>query len=211
MVRNSRWGVQLTDPAVLKALAHPARLQMLDVLQDSEGATATQCAAVVGLSASACSWHLRLLHRAGLVEHADPGADGRERRWRSSVPSWQVSRDAIEADVVEARALDMAVTRSLLEASDAAVETFTTASAQGDETLQWRRAALVSNSTLWLTAEELLDVTEKVGELLEPYRRSSRTSAPEDARITHAALRFVPQRARLDGTRAHRTPDDQRA
>ena len=197
MARQSRWGVQLTVPAVLKALAHPARLQMLDVLQDGEGATATQCAAVVGLSASACSWHLRLLHKAGLVEDAGKSRDGRERRWRSSVPSWQMSLDTIEAEPAAAKALDVAFTQSLLRASDAAVETFTTAAAQGDETAGWRQAALVSNSTLWLTADELLELTERIGDLLNPYTRRQRSSAPSSARIVHAALRFVPQRSRL--------------
>jgi hypothetical protein len=71
----------------------------------------------------------------------------------------------------------------------------------------WRQAALVSNSTLWLTDEELLEVTERIGELLEPYTRRHRPEAPPGARITHAALRFVPQRERLAG----KPPPDQRA
>lgn len=194
-----RRGVELTDPTMLRALAHPARLQMLDVLQDGDGATATQCAAVVGLSASACSWHLRQLHRAGLVEDAGKGEDGRERRWRNAVPSWQFRRSDIDAEPAEADALDIAVTRSLLRASDAAVESFTAAAAQGEVSEEWRQAALVSNSTLWLTDEELLTLTERIGDLLRPYTRAERSEAPPAARITHAALRFVPQRERLGG------------
>lgn len=207
MARSSRWGTELTDPAVLKALAHPARLQILDVLQDGDGATATQCAAVVGLSASACSWHLRLLHRTGLVEDAGRGEDGRERRWRTAVPSWQLNRSGIDTEPAEADALDIAVTRALLQASDAAVEAFFAATAQGEVTESWRHAALVSNSTLWLTDEELRELTEQVGDLLKPYTRRHRTDAPPGARIAHAALRFVPQRERLAGS----PPPDQRA
>ena len=206
MARSSGWGTELTDPAVLKALAHPARLQILDVLQDGDGATATQCAAVVGLSASACSWHLRLLHRTGLVEDAGRGEDGRERRWRTAVPTWQFTPSVTDAEPAEADALDIALTRSLLQASDAAVEAFSAAAAQGDVSASWRQAALVSNSTLWLTDEELLDLTERIGELLKPYTRKERAEAPPGARIAHAALRFVPQRERLGDP-----PADQRA
>jgi DNA-binding transcriptional ArsR family regulator len=207
MAGRSRWGTELTDPAVLKALAHPARLLILDVLRDGDGATATQCAAVVGLSASACSWHLRLLHRNGLVEDAGRGEDGRERRWRTTVPSWQFTRSGIDAEPAEAEALDLAVTRSLLQSSDAAVEAFSAAAAQGEVTESWRQAALVSNSTLWMTDEELRELTERIGELLAPYRRNERAEAPPGARIVHAALRLVPQRDRLGGG----PPPDQRA
>ena len=191
--QESRWGVRLTDPAALKALAHPARLRMLDLLQEQDGATATQCAAVVGLSASSCSWHLRLLARAGLVEDAGKGADGRERLWRSRIGSWQVDRDVLDGEVPEQRALDTSVTQALLQASDETVEAFTVAAAQGEEPPQWRHASLVSNQTLRLTADELRTLTEQVHDLLRPYSRRVRADAPPGARLVHAALRFAPQ------------------
>lgn len=189
---GERWGVPLTDPAVLRALAHPARLRMLDLLQHSGGATATQCAAAVGLTASSCSWHLRQLAAAGLVEDAEQAADGRERRWRAAVPSWQVQLDGIDADIEQARALDIAVTQALLQASDATVEAFTVAAAQGEEPTAWREASLVSNMTLNANAEELAALTEAVADLLRPYQRAVRADPPPGARSVHAALRFVP-------------------
>jgi len=200
MARDGAWGVRLTDPAALRALAHPARLRMLDLLQEADGATATQCAAVVGLSASSCSWHLRLLARVGLVEDAGRGADGRERVWRSRVPSWQVDLDGIDAEPAEAQAIDVAVTEALLKASDETVRGFTVTAAQGGESAAWRRGALVSNSALRVTAEELEQLTEQVRELLRPYSRRERSDAPPDARIVHAALRFVPQPDRPGAT-----------
>ena len=47
------------DAAVMRAMAHPARLALLEHLRNSGPATATECAAVVGLSPSATSYHLR--------------------------------------------------------------------------------------------------------------------------------------------------------
>ena len=190
--QEQRWGVRLTDPVVLRALAHPARLRMLDVLQSREGATATECAEVVGLTASACSWHLRQLAGAGLVQDSGPGADGRERRWEAVVPSWQVLREDIDADPAESEGLDLAVTTALLQAADATVEAFTVAAAQGLEPPQWREAALVSNTTLRLTADELRELTEQVRDLLHPYTLRRRPEAGTEARTVHAALRFVP-------------------
>src|SRR5262245_4751732 len=72
------------DAAVLRALAHPARLALLEHLsQRVEGATATECAAVVGLSPSATSYHLRALAKVGMIREAPGRGDGRERIWQS--------------------------------------------------------------------------------------------------------------------------------
>ncbi len=192
VARNQKdWGIALTDPAVLRALAHPARLRMLDLLTEADGATATECARVVGLSPSSCSWHLRQLHAAGLVRPAGPSGDARQRRWAATTPRWQVALEEIDADPTEAQALDVTVTQSLLHASDATVEAFTIAAAQGEETSEWRVASLVSNNVLRVTPAELADLTERIRQLLAPYRRDARP-APDGARTVHAALRFVP-------------------
>lgn len=187
-----RWGRRLSDPAVLRALSHPARLRMLDVLAARGGATATQCAEVVDLSASACSWHLRQLAAVGLVADAGSGSDGRQRLWRSAMPSWQVQVEDIDAEPEEAQGLDLALTQALLAASDAAVEAHTVRAAQGLEPEEWREAAAVSNSTLRITAEELEDLVAAVMALLDPYRLSQRPEERSDRRVVSAALRFVP-------------------
>src|SRR3954467_2895209 len=75
----------LHNPRALRALAHPARLDILERLNSDGPATATECAEVVGLSPSACSYHLRALARWGLVEAAD-STDRRERRRRPRGP-----------------------------------------------------------------------------------------------------------------------------
>src|ERR1700709_2206920 len=77
--------VRLTDPRAIRALAHPARLAVLDALTDVDKTiTATQAAQLTGLSPSAMSYHLRALAKWGIVRVADGAADvdGRERRWR---------------------------------------------------------------------------------------------------------------------------------
>src|SRR5579859_560954 len=76
--------VQITDPTVMRGLAHPARIAIFEHLVLDGPATATECAAVAGLSPSACSYHLRALARYGFAEE-DPrsAADGRHRPWRA--------------------------------------------------------------------------------------------------------------------------------
>jgi len=94
------------------------------------------------------------------------------------VDSWQVEYDAIDADPAEARAVDVAVTSALLQASAETVEAYTVAAARGEEPAQWRRASLVSNQVLRLTAEELRALTEQVHDLLRPTATGSGTTPP---------------------------------
>src|SRR5512135_594423 len=85
MQKGDRRGeVVLRDPKAIRALAHPARLLVIQRLFSGEPATATSLAEAAGLSASAMSYHLRALERFGLVERAKPTGDGRERPWRAT-------------------------------------------------------------------------------------------------------------------------------
>jgi ArsR family transcriptional regulator, arsenate/arsenite/antimonite-responsive transcriptional repressor len=62
--------------SVLKALADPARLRLLSVIQASEGGEACQCdlTAPVGLSQPTVSHHLKVLYEAGLVTREKRGS-----------------------------------------------------------------------------------------------------------------------------------------
>ena len=75
--------VRLSDPRAIRALAHPARLAVIDALSRGQTLTATEAADVAGLSPSAMSYHLRALAKWGIVREADvdEASDGRERRW----------------------------------------------------------------------------------------------------------------------------------
>ena len=76
--------VKLTDPRMMRALAHQGRIAIWTYLGLHGPATATECAEIAGLSPSACSYHLRILARYGFVEEdRASAADGRERPWRA--------------------------------------------------------------------------------------------------------------------------------
>lgn len=60
---------------------HPVRVALLDLLAAEGTVTSTGAAARLGYSSGLCSFHLRQLARAGLIEEA-PSTDGRARPWR---------------------------------------------------------------------------------------------------------------------------------
>jgi predicted ArsR family transcriptional regulator len=190
--KDERYGRRITDPQAVRALAHAGRYAILERLQLHGPATATECADVAGLSPSACSYHLRLLAKYGFVEEAEnPGGDGRERLWRAVVMGWQSDLED-EADSTEAAALDRALGRIMLDSSDRRVLAWLDSAAR--EPREWREAVVLSNSTVVATAEELEQIKEGLMAVLRPYLLSSRPldTAPDGARLLHAALRVVP-------------------
>jgi ArsR family transcriptional regulator len=59
--------------AMLKALAHPVRLEMVQILSDSGEANCVDLTKHAGLAQSTVSEHLRVLKEAGLIKQCGPG------------------------------------------------------------------------------------------------------------------------------------------
>src|SRR5258708_22493816 len=86
--------LEITDPRALRALAHPARIAIMQHLALEGPATATECADIAGMSPSACSYHLRALAKYGFVEEVPSvGLDRRHRPWRARGIAMSVGQD----------------------------------------------------------------------------------------------------------------------
>lgn len=178
----------ISDPQVMRALAHPARIAIIEYLSSREGGgTATECAEIVGLSPSATSYHLRALAKFGLVEQA-PSRDARERVWRTSNVSWMV--DAGREAGPEARAAEQALVEA--HAVRAMERTRDWLRRAGDEPAEWYDVALFNDTLVLLTAEELAELNEAVVALLRPYHPRRRSDPPEGARSVAVQYRVVP-------------------
>lgn len=86
----------ISDPLAIRALAHPTRLALLEILAGEGQATATRCAELSGQSVASCSFHLRSLAKHGFIE-AVPGV-GRERPWRLISLTQRLSGDRLDAE-----------------------------------------------------------------------------------------------------------------
>ena len=73
------------EPKALRALAHPIRWKLIDLLDSEDTATATRCSEVLGESVASCSYHLGILGKYGYTEMV-PGQPGREKPWRLASP-----------------------------------------------------------------------------------------------------------------------------
>jgi DNA-binding transcriptional ArsR family regulator len=171
---DERGNTRITDPQVMRALAHPARIEIMEHLASTGVAvTATECARLVGLSPSATSYHLRELARYGLIEQAPSRGDGRERVWRSTNPGISLDGDL---DEPEARDAEKALVDAYLSRDYARLREWW--AGLHNEPKQWRDASALMSQMLLLTAEELTEVTRQVREVLGPYQRRDRLADP---------------------------------
>jgi DNA-binding transcriptional ArsR family regulator len=178
--------IVLSDPRAIRALAHPARLAIIEALLAGDELTATECASLTGLSPSATSYHLKALQRWGIVEAGRPRTDGRDRPWKATGHSIAVSSDAPRTVLAETAVLEVFLDRNRALATDFLEH-------QADEPAQWRDTMELGNSDYWLTPGELGEVSAALRRVLEPYEQRRRGSRPDGSRRVRIARLIVPR------------------
>lgn len=188
--RRGSQRVTISDPRVMRALAHPARLAIMEHLGSTgESVTATSCAEVAGLSPSATSYHLRALAKAGMVEAAPSRGDGRERLWRAALPSFSIDpgRDASD----DTRAAEIALIDAYLQRDFERIRAYARTAHLAPP--EWYNVGQLSSIVCAMTPDEALKVNQAIMDLIDPYRRRSRTDPPSDARTVVIHYAATPQ------------------
>jgi DNA-binding transcriptional ArsR family regulator len=159
------------DVRAIRALAHPLRLKLLDLLRFQGPSTATLLAHHIGESSGATSYHLRLLARYGYVEEA-PRRGYRERWWRYR--ERQVILPAKQAGSVGERRL----LAELLSREAYGLDRYL---ALRSSLPEWDEEAFFRSCALRLTAAEFNLLRRSLMELLDSLRRADAEDAPVDA------------------------------
>jgi DNA-binding transcriptional ArsR family regulator len=158
------------DPRAIRALAHPLRLDLMELLAADGPATAAACGRALGVPQANCSFHLRQLAKYGYVEEADPGDDRRERRWRVTEARPSI-RLGPESDGIVKHRLELLVveraTRAILDYVD-----------RGDQDPRSESAGITS-AIVTLDPQEAAELKRKWRELLEPYLVTGRATGAE--------------------------------
>ena len=186
-------GNRVLDGAALKALAHPLRIQLLEVLSSYGPQTASSIGKRVGESSGATSYHLRQLARHGLVREVADRGSARERWWERPRGSLTLSTPELEQDPTT-REASRQVNRQFERGRSEALATFM---ASGSESIppEWADAAVIATMNAHLTADQLAalarDMSEILREKLDAYRSEPGTPATRPVQIHFNAFPLI--------------------
>lgn len=154
---------QLTDAREMRALAHPVRVALLELLGRDGPMTATQAGEVLGESPANTSFHLRTLAKYGFVEEA-PGGTGRQRPWRRVAVGHSFELDN-EDSATAAAAQGLA--RHFAQRAYERRQTWD--ATRSSYPLKWREASFAFDALTYLTVDELQLVGEQIMAILDRY------------------------------------------
>ncbi|HEX3615954.1 MAG TPA: helix-turn-helix domain-containing protein [Solirubrobacteraceae bacterium] len=171
---------EITDARTMRALAHPTRLALLDLLRREEELTASRAAELLDDSPGNMSWHFQTLAKYGFVEETGDGK-GRSRPWRIAAVR---NRFITSPDDPEAAAAGDALV--LLFVERAVQQHRDWIAVHDDYPPAWQDAAFLSNSLAYLTAAELAELSAEVVELFARHTdRVDKRKRPADALPVH--------------------------
>jgi hypothetical protein len=174
---------ELRDPRTLRALAHPFRLTLLDLVERRGTLTSAEASKATGESTGSCSFHLRQLAKYGFLEPAD-GRDGRERRWRRAGPGERVP----ELDDRAATQLSRVFVERFAAEAAGAVERWPALPPE------WRRGSMLDHELLYVTPAELRSLSRAVTDLFAAYHERTRDlgARPRGARAVRGFAMLFP-------------------
>lgn len=172
----------ITDPLATRALAHPLRLDLIEVLTTHGPSTAARAGRRLGVSQASCSFHLRQLAKYGFVEEDPDAGDRRERVWRLTELE-QGWASGPQTDQLDRVFVQREADRMLAWAASRA-----------HEPADWQDAAFIGGASLPVTAEELREIRTKLRAVLEPYvaRLDGSAERPAGARFVRLLIAGTP-------------------
>lgn len=147
----------------MRALAHPLRLRLLELVAQEGSLTSTRASELAGESTGSCSFHLRQLAKYGFLEPGE-GGRGRERPWR--LADVDTTWSPLPHDLDAAAAADALSSELLGSALDALARYHRLRHSFPPD---WREAGLISTSLLFLTAEELAQIEQEIVAIVRRY------------------------------------------
>lgn len=166
------------DAGALRALAHPLRIEIFDILNQYGPQTASSLAAMTGESSGATSYHLRALAKHDLIREISDRGTGRERWWER--PRGGISFTNPEAMKTPAgKAATQLVMSEFLTRRHQQLMRYVTESLTSPDGLD-EANAMVATSTLRLTPAQTEALITEMHELVLRYGDLYRDQTGED-------------------------------
>lgn len=163
---------RITDVTTLRAIANPVRFRLYELLTSRGASTATQLSEDMGMAPNALSYHLRQLAAHGFAEEVPSSGDKRERWWRAIPGGLRWRREDFAGSAAAAEVLQVAERLLVERQMDRLTAWLENGKAAWGE--DWSSAASSADFLLWLTRDELDEMTAEVEELITRWVRASR-------------------------------------
>lgn len=171
---------RVLDAGALRALSHPLRVRIFDILAQEGPQTASTLAEILGESSGATSYHLRALARNDLIRDVAGEHGGRERWWERPEGGIVYDSRAVEGSPAGEAALQVAVAEAMRRRHEELMEFF---SGRIDkEPAAWVDASSSMTSGISMTAEQTIDLIKKIEAVIDEAADAHRDQKGEGVR-----------------------------
>jgi DNA-binding transcriptional ArsR family regulator len=155
---------RVLDGGALRALAHPLRVEIYDLISQYGPQTASTLAAMTGESSGATSYHLRALAKHDLIREVEGQGTARERWWERPRGGVQIgSPEAVKTPA--GRAATQVVLTEFLNRRHQQLMDYVGASLR--ENGVWDDSAMITTATIHLTAAQAADVVAQLQAVID--------------------------------------------
>ena len=171
---------RVLDSGALRALAHPLRVRIYDILSQYGPQTASSLAERLGESSGSTSYHLRALAKQDLIREATDRGTGRERWWERPIGGVSFANPDAMATPAGRAATQVVMNEFLRNRNDQLLD-FVNRGIGGEDEM-WQEGTLISTATARLTPEQSKELTIKIMALIDEAVDNYRTQTGENVR-----------------------------
>lgn len=178
------------DAGALKALAHPLRVRIYDLLSERGAQTASSLAALIGETSGSTSYHLRALAAHDLIREVPGKGTGRERWWER--PKGRINLPGPDDSMSPAnRSAAQIVTAEFFRLRHQTLMDYLNRPA-GEQPEEWKDTGLVMTTMLDLNPEQMAELTDQLSAVVDAAveRYSGQEGLPGTRRVSLRAEIF---------------------
>lgn len=180
MIEQNRPRERVLDAGALRALAHPLRVRLFDLLSQYGAQTASGLATLTGESTGATSYHLRALARHDLIREVEGRGTARERWWERPVGAITLTNPEL-AETPAGRAVQEAVASETLTLRQQQLMRFVRDG--WEEAPDWRDATLIATASARLTSAQMADLSARLQAVIDETTDRYRDQTGDDIRV----------------------------
>jgi DNA-binding transcriptional ArsR family regulator len=171
---------RVLDTGALRALAHPLRVRIYDILSQYGPQTASSLAEKLGESSGSTSYHLRALAKHDLIRECDDRGTGRERWWERPVGGISFANaDAMKTPAGRA-ATQIVMTEFFRNRNEQLLRFVNDGILSAGK--EWENGALISTATARLTPEQSKELSTRIMALIDDAVDTYRNQTGENVR-----------------------------